>query len=689
MRFKSADLLQDVVGTYDQTKTTIQGRVTQKTADGEICLGPPLNKFVDVQTDAAITLAANNTYLTDSGRMFVLGAEAGALTPLILYTVNYDTGDYSYVGRININLPDVAATTTVYRSIKVVDTGTSGWKVFIVTTGSVAINGGLLVVNNLSLADFVPAGYPTIPFATGTDQKAVYFLQDPANLGSLHINSNIASAGAVLDKVSNKIYVHNGISTVHQYYSFNTAVSLTWSASSATGVASTDVISNAGHSYLNGDQVVFTALSGGTGLVVGQTYFVISAVAGVSFQLSATSGGAAINFTTDITSAQIGRAFGITGSAFSHKTGNLPVLLGTLLLTDSEDFAIPGHTVNSGFSCAFFSTSTNLYLGKLSELTAGTTTWPSLITVNLLGTANQIVTSSATYAAWSNVLDRAVYSTGLVFVMKQFVNNSIDRIFGGTNNKYFEAIPNLEVVELQPAAAITTMDLEQGWLVVSNLTAGQRGYMLADLRSDSLFSYSKIITKVMDTPKSILKFVNTLDSLFDYTGSLTMSYRTSGFGSMSGGWVDVPFSQDLSTYATGSQIQFCIHFDTLALDTSIPAQLREVIFGYTDLESSSEYWELSVDDSDNGNPSRVAYRLKKQFPVSVPTLYFRAKDLSGVDLVNPAHNTSSDAARFSYSTNEGVSWSPLGTIPNTVGTLVRYTFSTAPGVDIRPSLGEV
>lgn len=688
MRYGSANLLEQVVTSYDQTKTTILGRVSQKVADGGPCIGPPLNRFMDVTTDSGITMAANNMVATENGRVFILGAEAGPLTPLILYTVDYTTGNYSYVGRVNINLPDTAATTTVYRAIKVVDTGTTGWKVFVVTTGSVVINGGAIVVNNLALSDFVPVGFPTIPFATGTDQKACYFLQDPANLGALHSNSNIASAGAVLDKAGNKLYVHNGISTLHQYYVFNTNSSLTWTSSAATGVASTDIISNAGHTFVNGDQVVFTSLTGGTGLVVGTVYFVVNSVAGTSFQLSATTGGAAINFTTDITSAQIGRAFGITGSAFSYKTGNLPALTGTLLLSDSEDFATPAHTSNAGFDCAFFSTSTNLYLGKLSELTAGAVTWPSLITVNILGSPNQITTASVTYASWSNVLDRAVYSTGLVFVVKQFVNNSIDRIFGGTNNKYFELLVSPEVVEFQPATAITSMDLEQGWLVVTNITTGQRGVMLADLRSDSLFSYSKVITKVIDTPDSVLKFITTLDSLYDYTGSLTVSYRTSGFGSMIGGWINIPFAQDLSSYATADKIQFCIHFDTLALDTSIPAQLRELIFGYEDLEETSSHWELSVDDSDNGNPSRVAFRLKQAFPSSVPTLYFRAKDLTGVDVVTPAHTTVANSSRFEYSSNNGVSWSPLGTIPNTVGTLVRYTFSTSPGTDIRPSLRE-
>ena len=686
MRYVNAGLLDDVVSSYDQTKTTTQGRVFSKNVDGKTALGPPLNKFLDVQTDAGVTPVANNMYMTSNGRLFMLGAEAGSATPLILYTINYATGAYSYVGRVNINLPDTAATTTIYRSIKVVDTGTTGWKVFITTTGSVVINGGTHLVNNLALADFVPIGFPTIPFATGNDQKAVYFLQDPANLGSLHSNSNIASAGAIMDFSASRLYVHNGVSATHQYYIFNTATAPTWASFAVTGTESTNLINHAGHTFVNGDQVTFSALTGGAGFTVGTNYFVVSSVAGVSYQLSATTGGAAINFTTDISAGTIGRAFGQTGSNFVHKTNNLPALTGTLLITDSEDFAQPQHGPLSGFDCAFFGTTSGMYLGKLSDLTSGATSWPSLATVNLLGTANQIVLPAPTYMAWSNALDKAIWTTGLVFVMKQFVNNSIDTIFGGNNNKYFEGLVGNDAVEFQPAAAIVALDVEQGWIAISNVTVGQRGIMLADLRSEAQFDYSYIVSKVMDTPQAVYKFITTVDALYDYTGSLEVYYRTSGFGSISGGWVSIPFAELLTAFAAGEQFQVKILFTTLGLDTSIPAQLCDFFLGFDSLTDNSLNWELSVDDSDNGNPSRTAFRLKEVYASSVPTLYYRAFDLSDALLVN--HNTSAQAARFQYSSDGGVSWNSLGTIPNVVGTMVRYTFAAPPGVDIRPSIRE-
>lgn len=684
MQVAKAGLLDNVVSIYDQTKTTVQGRCYSKTVDGKVALGPPLNKFIDVQTDTAVTPVANGMYLSSNGRLFVLGAETGGLVPILLYSFNYDTGAYSYVGRVNVNIADVAATTTTFRSLKVLDSGTTGWKVFLTSTASVLINGGTYLINNLALADFVPIGFPNIPFATGNDQKAVYFLQDPATLGVSHLQT--ASAGSVLHALGNRLYVHNGIAATHQYYVFDTSIAPTYSTAAITGTAASDIINHAGHTFLDNDPITFPSLTGGAGLTAVTTYFVRNSVPGVSYQVSATSGGAAINFTTDISAGTVGRAFGTTGSNFVHKTGNLPALTGTLLLTDSEDYALPGHTSNAGFDCAFFATSTNLYLGKLSELTSGATSWPSLVTSNLLGTPNQIVNPTATQAAWSNDLDRAVYSTGLVFVMKQIVNNQIDVIFGGTNNKYFEGLVNPEVVEFQPAAAIGAMDIESGWISIMNVTAGQRGVMLADLRSDALFDYSYLVSKVLETPQSVYQFITTVDALYDFTGSLDCYYRTSGFGSISGGWISIPFAELLSGFTPGQQTQFKIGFATLGLDTSIPAQLCELFLGYESLVENSPNWELSVDDSDNGNPSRTAFRLKQVYSTSVPTLYYRALDLTNVLLVN--HNTAAQAARFEYSSDAGVTWNALGTIPNVVGTLLRYTFATPPGVDIRPSLKE-
>ncbi len=71
-----------------------------------------------------------------------------------------------------------------------------------------------------------------------------------------------------------------------------------------TALASTDIFTAPGSAYSNGDTVVVfpgagsTLPTGGTPPAAGTVYFIIG-VSGATFQLSATSGGAALNFTSD------------------------------------------------------------------------------------------------------------------------------------------------------------------------------------------------------------------------------------------------------------------------------------------------------------------------------------------------------------------------------------------------------
>jgi hypothetical protein len=686
MKSVKANLLNDVVTSYDQTKTTVQGRVFQKTIDGAEVLGPPLNKFLDVVADTtpSTQVVPLLTYMSPNGRLFSVGAEGSGIIAVSLYTSDLSTGASAYRGTIRMTVADNAATTHTFRGLKVIDNGTTGWRIFLATTGSVLINGGLYCVNNVDLADFLAVGLGTLfPSATGSDQKATYLLQDPSNIGVMQLNT--ASVGVALDVTNNRAYVHNGVSATHQYYVYSTNATL--NCPKAVGLtidAGTDRITQSSHGYVDNTPIFLSSLSGGAGLINNGIYYVRNSTVN-DYQVSLTTGGAVVNITTAGT-VDVNRAFGTTGDAWVHKTGNLPALTGTLISSDSEDYALPQHTTNSGQPCIFFSTSTNLYLGRISELTPAATTWSSLVTSNLLGTPNQIIAPTVLLSTWSNVLDRVVYLTNLnILVTKQVVNNSIDKIFGGANNVYRETFTS-EAIPLQWLNA-GALDVEDGWLILqTSLNVGQRGVLMCDLRSDELFDYSYIVTPVLNTPDAVYKFITTTDKLFDFTGSLRVQYRTSGFGSISGGWLDIPFADDISSYASGSQVQFKILFDTLGLDMSIHTQLQEFYLGLESLFEVSQNWEVSRDNSSNLTPSRVAFRLKQVYPTAVPQLFFRAYDLSS-SLLNTS-DTTTNTANFEYSTDNGLSWLSLGTIPNTVGTLIRFTFTSPPGVDIRPSLKE-
>jgi len=758
MKLIKAGLLDNIVGSYDQTKTTIQGRVTQKTLGGADYLGPPLTKINDMFTDSGVA-PAGPIFKTSNQRVFVPFLVVAGTYGVALYTHNNTTNVNTYVGQIRFSVPNTAATTHTIRAFKVIDTGTTGWKIFFSTSGSVAFNGGTLLVNKVDLADFVTIP-STIPFATGNDQKAVYRLRDGVSVNTAAVTVSVASpgkvsytahpfhvndpvifvygtlptglalnttyyvrnpgvndfelsatvggasinttgssgsaqiggiyyqtavAGSVLDSSANRLYVHNGVAATHQYHVYDTSATPTYSNVTSLVISDvSDTITYNAHPFQNNDPILVSDLSGGVGLTNNTIYFVRNATAN-TFQVSATSGGATINITTAGT-CTVGRAFAETSAMWSHKTANLPALTGTLLTSDSEDKAAPQHTVNAGFDCAFFATSSNLYLVRLSNLTAGATTLPTLVTSNILGSTNQITAPTVTLASWSDVLDSALYITnGAKIVMKQVINNQIDYIFGELDNTYYEgfSLPESASIGL---ISFGGLDFEDGKLFATGLTTGQRILLTADLRSEADYDYSYLVTPVLDTPSAVLKVTTSIEKYYDVTGNIKVQYRTSGFGSISGGWSDLPSFEDLSGYAAGSQIQFKILFRMHSEGSSNPAQVCEMFLGFETLSEISDNWEFSDDYSDNNTPSRVAFRLKKAYATSVPTLYFRAYDLSDALLIN--NNTITDTSKFEYSTTNGLSWTALGTIPNTVGTLVRYTFTTPPGVDVRPSIKE-
>lgn len=78
----------------------------------------------------------------------------------------------------------------------------------------------------------------------------------------------------------------------------------------ATSAASDDIVDTAAaHGFLAGQAVVFPTLTGGLGLTAGTTYYVVStSLAAQTFRVAATPGGAAINFTSDITAGTVRKA---------------------------------------------------------------------------------------------------------------------------------------------------------------------------------------------------------------------------------------------------------------------------------------------------------------------------------------------------------------------------------------------
>jgi hypothetical protein len=77
------------------------------------------------------------------------------------------------------------------------------------------------------------------------------------------------------------------------------------SSFSCTGVASTDIITAVGHNFVSNQGVIFPTLTGGSGLTAATTIYFVRDISGDTFKVSTSSGGSAVNFTTDITAGTV------------------------------------------------------------------------------------------------------------------------------------------------------------------------------------------------------------------------------------------------------------------------------------------------------------------------------------------------------------------------------------------------
>lgn len=135
----------------------------------------------------------------------------------------------------------------------------------------------------------------------------------------------------------------------------------------ATGVASTDIITAVGHNFIDGDVIQFSALTGGTNLTTATRYFVIN-VSGNNFQLSNTSGGPVLDFTTNITAATIPQL-----PTFSSVIAGLPSI--TLGFQSVSSFLITNNGLGTAslFYGAFNSAISNTAISTIAIPSSGTT----------------------------------------------------------------------------------------------------------------------------------------------------------------------------------------------------------------------------------------------------------------------------------------------------------------------------
>lgn len=684
-------------GSYDKAKISLFGNAFQKTLNTKNCFGPGLTKFIDIQTDFAGTQGVGGPqHVTANGRLFTLSTVTTGVVSVALYTFNFQTGAHAPVGRILVTLPNQGTSNHTVRYVRAVDNGTTGWSIFIGTVATTTVlNGGHFRVNKVDLADFQMGAPLQFYMAQNDDEKGVYMLQDPTAVGVAHVMTTII--GGSIDFDANLLIGTRGSAATMFTDGFDTSIAPTIVKKTTTGntASGSPTFQMTAHGYVNNDPVVIlsNAPTGFTATlpnVVQTVYFVRNAAAN-TFELSATSGGASINATSITGGTVFARAFGTSTNAYlpARKSGSVTTgFSGTALLTDAQKVVTPQHGSLAGVKCVFIPTTTFFYFVPLTSISAGVTSFVGYASANNLGNGIDYVAPTNVTATFSDALDKIIYSSAaFAFYMKSIVNGTISQAFGTQISSWLENTGRQ--ADYFRGFVVVAMDVQNGWIFAGMNTAGQRGILAMDARSDQSFDYSYLISPVTDLGgPSIAKFVSTVEQLYELTDTIHVFYRSATsasdavFNSASGGWVELDPAVDLSTPLL-RYVQLKVTWDVLTFLSGVPTQLSEINLGHDLLTDMDPYWKGLATGTTETSPSYTVYRQTRLY-ASYPTAFQHLGiDDAGNTVEN--FNTTTHASQFTHSLDEGVTWL-AGLGPNQVGKRLRFARTNPPNVIITTAL---
>ena len=492
----------------------------------------------------------------------------------------------------------------------------------------------------------VPTGFTASPFGGA---QTLYYMRDLQRLFTFNVT---ALTGTI---VAGATFSNNGVTfTVNQAYaagvtSIVAATPAGWNGTLPTASGTLALVAN------TGTQTAITFSSN----TAGSWYF----------NLSATSTGVLIAPTSASAALTMVRGAGQSSTHSLLKTGTQSTALtGTILQAHSFGAAVPvsvpASAALNNADCLFISTSTNLYMGKVSDLVDGSVSFASLTGVNALGTTTDIVTPTIAFARYDGTIDRWVYVTNTSkFIMKPHQNNMISKIFGSPNIDYFEAQNPVSVQN--GLAAIVSLNVVAGWAFITGSTTGQRGVVACDLRADDYFGFSYIISKVMKVPAgSLLRFFTTDEAYSLFTGDAIFYVRSGATATdpifttdLTSGWTQFQPYQDQGAVAIGPYFQVKIGSQILQDNSSCsPPQIGDVVVVYDSPGSIDDHWAwVGERTTQSGvSPMKVSTRLMYAHETTPSKFKLIGYDDSG-NVVQTIDSSITPSA-FAQSANNGTSY---------------------------------
>jgi len=386
-------------------------------------------------------------------------------------------------------------------------------------------------------------------------------------------------------------------------------------------------------------------------------------------------------------------ALGVTTDWYSHKTGVIPGLTGTFLLLNNYSICVPSAdsmapVALQGQTCLFVPGSTGFGLGKISDLTSGATSWPSYAVADIENVSDTSVAQTPATAHFSQTLQRIVYQHAAGrWVVKKFVNDLFELEFGSSSNPQYRT-GQLSVVPFIDFGALTVTSTYEhaGWLYYVSATVGQIGSGNFDLRSLWQYDHSAVISKVIDVPRSSFVGLSVLAPVRSFG---KFWYRTSGFGSATGGWIAGPDDRDFQAIPnlTG-QIQFKIQPRMERESVTTPLQVIESHFLVLSNDENHPSWRGDFRYSVSSSPAKTAFSQVDDYTGSKHWEFFAYRRDTGALVAQS--NTQDNPLDFELSTNDGASFGAIaGAIASAkLLNVIRYKWSSPPGFEVDCSLRE-
>lgn len=488
----------------------------------------------------------------------------------------------------------------------------------VLNTNATTTNGGIHYGKGITPEDFTSGG-TTIAVAVSTDdQKAMYWLKDAAT------QTNIVGAGMALD------------------FSTMTDTSL------VTYV--TDLVSAGNYKYFKYN--IRAALTVATGASV---------------------------------------------SAWTLATGNNPVT-GTGTQNANTCIATTAHGTGSGVLCLYVVTTSRIYRIPVTQITTTSTTVHSspsdnIAEVALGGAGTYTVANVFSTIEYITDIDAFIVGTthaaGLYSYVTQYVasGSQFQNVFGrdfkfwdqsskdnghpsmlSTSTTVFSYVDSGSNNLIYAVKQGTTALLNQIYVLAFG---ADRNY--ANTTAGYLISPQITTTNVLKYYRAFMNHLGTLGSgnLQKATEPFDLYIRTTNITTdATSGWNLVDETNDISSYAGASSIQFKVQFRTIG-ESCLPSRILGANISYEDNTTDSHY-ALSVEKSSVASKI-FAWLFDTAFGSTVPTLYVRLYDADTGGLLLEDDTATPTLGTFEKTT-DGTSWTAYNdTDRANATTWIRYT----------------